>query len=144
MIAGKQPFGEAAMARSIAALGRLADAFPDLRIETENWFPTLSTPEAVNAVLDPLEGRVGLCLDWGNWPRETKSELLPQIAHRAETCHAKFEFLASGALDEEDAVSMIGVCKAAGFSGFYVIVNGGAGSEWDALEVQRQRLLQIE
>lgn len=142
IITGKQPFDAQTMARSVAALDRLASQAGNVRIETENWHETMRTPEAVNAVLDALEGRVGLCCDWGNWPRPQKYDDLPRIFPRAETCHAKLDFLDDGTLDRGDADTMLAMAQTHGFAGTYVIVNGGPaeGTEWDALDAQRAKL----
>lgn len=137
IIAGKQETSVEGIARSAERFRNLA-ARSSLRLETENWFPLLSTPEAVFEFLDRCEGAVGLCADWGNWPRPRKYTDLPRILPRAETCHAKLEFLTENELDEEDATALIHMTRAAGFSGTYVLVNGGrGGSEWDALDIQR-------
>jgi hypothetical protein len=141
VIAGRQSWSPAARDRAAERLGSLATEFEGLRLEIENWHELLQTPETVHDLLDRLEGKVGLCADWGNWPRPFKYEALPFILPRAETVHAKLEFLGPETLDEEDAAAMIGMTSRAGFSGTYVLVNGGVGdSEWDALELQREAL----
>jgi hypothetical protein len=46
-------------------------------------------------------------------------------------------------LDEEDAAACLDIARRAGFAGTYVLVNGGTGgSEWDALELQRDAIRQ--
>ncbi|MGV3615340.1 MAG: sugar phosphate isomerase/epimerase family protein [Fimbriimonas sp.] len=142
IIAGRQPFNAETMRAAVARIDRLADAAGPVRLETENWHELMSTPEAVHAVLDALEGRLGLCADWGNWPRPAKYEGLRSIFPRAETCHAKLEFLTPESLDEEDAARCLDIAKSTGFAGPYVLVNGGSGNEWDALEIQRDAILQ--
>lgn len=142
VIAGRQTFDEVTFARSVHHLCAFADHVGNaLRIEVENWHELLATPESVHRLLDALEGRVGLCADWGNWPRPMKYAALPLILPRAETIHAKMDFIQADHLDEEDAATMIGQSTAAKFQGTYVLVNGGVGeSEWDALELQRDAL----
>jgi len=141
VIAGKQETSQEGIALAAANVKVLANG-RSLRVETENWFPLLSTPAAVHEFLDRCEGTVGLCADWGNWPRPRKYEDLPLILARAETCHAKLEFVTAEQLDQEDAAACISMTRAAGFTGTYVLVNGGMGeSEWDALAIQRQALL---
>ncbi|AIE85228.1 Xylose isomerase domain protein TIM barrel [Fimbriimonas ginsengisoli Gsoil 348] len=140
VIAGKQTATAETLERSIERLKILVKSSP-VRIEIENWFPLTDIPEAVLEILDRLEGHVGLCADWGNWPRPRKYTDLPKIVSRAETCHAKLEFLSPAQLDLEDSLLCLAMTKIVGFSGAYVLVNGGPGeSEWDALEIQRKFL----
>jgi hypothetical protein len=141
VIAGKQPAMEETMDLAVDNLRMLARG-TSVRIETENWFQLTSTPEVVIQILDRLEGSVGLCCDWGNWPRPFKYHALPEILPRAETCHAKLDLIEEDRLDEEDAEAMIRMTVEAGFAGTYVIVNGGTGHEWDAVELQRAVLQQ--
>lgn len=144
IIAGRQPFNAETMATAVARIDTLADQAGPVRLETENWFELMSSPEAVHAVLDALEGRLGLCADFGNWPRPMKYEGLRRIFTRAETCHAKLEFLTPESLDEEDAALCLGIARSAAFAGPYVLVNGGPGSsEWEALEIQREAILDL-
>lgn len=140
VIAGKQPTTPETLTRAIEHLRHLIPG-RRVRLQVENWFDLLATPEAVHELLDALDGQVGLCADFGNWPRPRKYEDLPKIMGRAESCHAKLEFAAPGVIDEADAAAMIGIADAAGFNGPYVIVNGGSlPSEWEAIAIQRDRL----
>lgn len=135
VIAGMQPWSEEAAARSASGLESLTGRGPRIRIE--NWYDLLRTPEHVHELLDRLEGTVGLCLDFGNWSGPTKYEDLAAIAGRAETCHAKSEFVDAGTIDEDDYSRCIDLARAAGYRGPYVIVNGGrGGSEWNAIKLQ--------
>lgn len=142
VIAGRQILTEDTFERAVQHLTGFADHTGDaLRVEVENWYELLATPESVHRLLDALGGRVGLCADWGNWPRPMKYAALPLILPRAETIHAKMDFIHADHLDEEDAAIMIGQSMTAQFQGTYVLVNGGVGeSEWDALELQRNAL----
>ncbi len=140
VIAGKQAASPETLALSAERIRKLADG-TSVRIETENWFGLTDGPDAVLELLDRLEGRLGLCADFGNWPRPRKYEDLPKIMPRAETCHAKLEFTAPGVLDEPDAAACLGFAASARFSGSFILVNGGPGeSEWDALATQRDAI----
>ena len=68
VIAGKQLYSPAALDLSVERLGWLA-TLNEVRIDTENWFSLTSTPASVLGLLDRLEGKVGLCVDFGNWGR---------------------------------------------------------------------------
>jgi sugar phosphate isomerase/epimerase len=148
VIAGKQVYTEENFERSKAALQRLADQAigVGVRLTTENWFPLLSTPEHVNAMLDALDGKLGLCGDFGNWPSPMKFEGLPQILERAETMHAKCEFVNGIEIDRVDYDHCLRISRDAGFAGTYVFVNGGpaggqVAEEWHAIDATRDALL---
>lgn len=144
VIAGKQPWGDETLETSARHLARLARHANKLgvRARIENWFDLLDSPERVNRLLDRLTGEVGLCLDFGNWRGADKYERLARIAQRAETCHAKAEFLDAGTLLETDFGRCLDVMEAAGYAGPYVIVSGGKGEcDWDGIRLQRDFIL---
>ena len=143
VIAGKSAFSREAFERSAKHVSALADQAIalGLRLTIENWFPLMTTPESVNEMLDRMEGRVGLCADFGNWDSPRKYHDLPKIFARAETCHAKCEFLDANTIDIEDYSACLSIASGAGFSGPYVLVNGGPADEWHALELTRQAIL---
>jgi sugar phosphate isomerase/epimerase len=147
VIAGKQPYSDAAFKRAQGSLARLAEQAESsgVRLTTENWYPLLSTPEAVLAMLDALQGKLGLCGDFGNWPTPQKYETLPHILHRAETMHAKCEFLDGVTIDRQDYDRCLTIAKEANFTGTYVFVNGGpargtVAEEWEAVDATRDAL----
>ncbi|HEX9996928.1 MAG TPA: TIM barrel protein [Abditibacterium sp.] len=126
VIAGKTK-GEDALQRSAAALKRLAaqGESQGVSIITENWFDLLDSPAAVHELLGQTEGKIGFLLDFGNWNGEDKHEKLAQIAPLANSCHAKAEFLESGALDEADYARSLRLPYSPEFRGPFVLVNGG-------------------
>jgi sugar phosphate isomerase/epimerase len=139
VIAGKAPHTPEGMDRSAAALARLAQVGEEtgVRVTTENWYGLLSEPETVLELLDRLEGRVGLCADFGNWEGPSKYDALAGILPRAETVHAKANFVSRGLIDTVDYGVCLSVAETAGFKGPYVLVSGGAGEDvWDALRLQ--------
>ena len=143
VIAGKQKCSTETMDLAVTRLKQIAAVATEVgvRIETENWFDLLATPSAVNEILDRMEGQLGLCADFGNWPRPFIYEALPQIMGRAETCHAKFEFVSASELDEAHSAACLKIAEEADYKGPFVIVNGGASaSEWDAIDTQRKRI----
>jgi len=92
-------------------------------------------------MLDRMEGDLRLCADFGNWPKPDIYETLPEIMHRAETCHAKFEFLSATELDEPHGEACLRIAAAAGYKGPFVLVNGGRGEcDWEAMDIQRQAI----
>ena len=82
VIGGKQPPTEENLARSREALLHLSvEAYlRGVRVMTENWFQTLATPAAIESVLGPTHGAVGLCFDFGNWGGPEKYDNLAAIA----------------------------------------------------------------
>ena len=142
VIVGKQAFSEDGFVRAQGHLRTLATRAKDqgVRLTTENWFPLLDTPETVHRMLDALDGDLGLCGDFGNWPRPRKYTDLPLILSRAETMHAKCEFTTGVQIDEPDFNACIDASLAAGFTSTYVIVNGGPADEWEAVAATKTYL----
>lgn len=109
-----------------------------LRLEVENWHRLLDRPAEVLALLETLDGRLGLKLDFGNWPGARKYDDLPQIARLAETTHAKAHFTAPGQMDSGDFTRCLNICRDANFSGPHsLIFDGpidGAQDEWSSLD----------
>ena len=136
IIGGKQPLTDGSLARSIAQLKILAmEAYVrGLHVLIENWFATLSTPEAIQTVMEQTGGSVGLTFDFGNWSGPGKYDNLAQIAHYAEGCHAKWD-------SDEDFLRCLEITRAANFSGPYTLVYGEPGRVWESLEYQRELLL---
>lgn len=143
IIAGKQPYSPETLERSVAGFRELMarNAGSPLRLVTENWFDLLSTPAAVNALLDRLEGEVGLLADFGNWGGPGKYEDLAAIFPRAELCHAKASF-ADGQLDEADYGDCVGVAESAGYIGPYTLIfDADHPHEWTGLAAERDFIL---
>ncbi len=141
VIAGKSAPSDEAMEMSRNGLQKLvarAEA-NGVRLMTENWFALLSSPECVLGLLDSLEGKVGLCLDFGNWKGETKYADFLKIAPRAESCHTKAHFTAPREMDREDYVRCLDVVRDAGFSGPHTLIYDGPGDdEWEGLALERE------
>lgn len=143
IIAGKQAFTPETLERSIAGFREVlaANAGSPLRIVTENWLQLLSTPQAVHAVLDRLDGQIGLMADFGNWTGPDKYEALASIFPRAELCHAKASF-ADGQLDEADYGMCVGLAEEAGYKGPYTLIfDAERPSEWSGLAAERDFIL---
>lgn len=138
VIAGKQPCTPEALARSVAAFKLLTmEAYVrGVRVLTENWFQTVPDPAAVDAILQPMGGSVGLNFDFGNWSGDDKYTRLEAIADYAEGCHAKCDYK-DGAPVVDDFVRCLEITKAAGFSGPYTLVHGEGGRVWESLDEQR-------
>ncbi len=109
----------------------------DIEVVTENWHRLLDSPQAVRTLLDRLDGRVGLKLDFGNWPNDRKHNDLPLIADLAECTHAKAHFHAPGQMDEDDFKRCLDLCADAGFAGPHILIFSDPGDEWESLDRMR-------
>lgn len=140
VIAGNAEPSDEAMELSTAAMRELATRAEGtgLRLEVENWHRLMDRPAEVRTLIERLDGRLGLKLDFGNWPGPRKFDDLPQIAHLAETTHAKAHFTAPGRMDADDFTRCLDICRNAGFSGPHsLIFDGpidGAQDEWASLD----------
>lgn len=141
VIAGKQPPTPEALARSVAALRTLSEeaAARGVRVLTENWFALVPGPAEMTAILDALDGTVGLNFDFGNWSGADKYDRLAGIAPYAEGCHAKCDFR-GGVPDAQDYRRCLELTREAGFSGPYTLVHGEASDLWGSLSLQRDLL----
>lgn len=141
VIGGKAESTQETLAQSQQVLSKLterADA-AGIRLMTENWFSIFSTPENVLTILDQLDGKVGLCLDFGNWRGEAKYTNLAEIAPLAESCHTKAHFTAPREIDTEDYIQCLELTKNAGFSGPHTLIYDGPGDdEWEGLAIERE------
>ena len=136
IIAGDAPFSEETLNLSIAGLTDVLDHADMLgvRVVAENWHPLLDHPEAVLALMERMRGRIGLKLDFGNWPAERKYADLPKIAALAECTHAKAGFATAGDMDEDDFTRCLDICRDAGFTGPHVLIFSDPGDEWESLD----------
>ena len=140
VIAGQSAPSPATVDASVAALARLADRADELgvRLMTENWHALMATPEVVTQVMTRLDGRVGLCCDFGNWRGPGKYDDLAAIAPWAESCHAKCHFATAYAADRADFIRCLEISRAAGFSGPYTLIYDGPNDdEWAGLTIER-------
>lgn len=144
VIAGKQPPSPEALATSIARLRKLAEraAALGVRLTTENWLALMASPAEVLQTLAALEGRLGLCVDFGNWRGVGKYDDLAQLMPHAESFHAKCHFGEDGAMDKTDFVRCLEVARAATHAGPYTLIyDGPNGDEWGGLAAEREVVL---
>jgi sugar phosphate isomerase/epimerase len=124
---------------SSAALGRIAARAGDVRVVTENWFGVTADAADVAAVLDPLDGAVGLLVDLGNWTGPDKYADLAAVTRYAETCHAKAHWDGpDGGIDADDYRRSVSTVLENGYTGpFCLVYDAADDDEWRGLEVQR-------
>ncbi|GAA0307918.1 sugar phosphate isomerase/epimerase family protein [Kineococcus aurantiacus] len=136
VIAGKTRTGTAQRDAS-AALGRLATR-TGVRVVTENWLDVTRDADDVEAVLEPLDGAVGLLVDLGNWTGPGKHAELARITRYAETCHAKAHW-DGPVLDEDDYRRSVSTVLDHGYAGpFCLVYDGADDDEWAGLAAQRE------
>ncbi len=145
VISGKQTHSVETMTRSIAGLRTLSvqAASFGLRLVIENWFSIADNPEHVHALLDQLDGKIGLKLDFGNWDAHHgagKYAALARIAARAESTHAKGRFTAAYSIDVADYKACLLLMRDAAFRGAHTLIyDDPAGpDEWRGLELERE------
>lgn len=140
VIAGKSLPTDETVAASIGGLRRLADRAEavGVRLTTENWLGLMASPAQVLEVTDALDGRMGLCVDFGNWRGAQKYEELAQIMPLAESFHAKCHFGEDGRMDKEDFVRCLELARSATKAGPYTLIyDGPNGDEWAGLAAER-------
>ncbi len=139
VITGRGALTEENLAQSIVALEGLVEVadLSGVQLMTENWFDTLSSPDAVHRVFAQLSGNLGLCLDFGNWDKHAdKYDDLASIARYATSCHARADFKAPSELDETDFRRCLQLTVGVDFHGPYTLIpSGSVGDEWAALEI---------
>src|SRR5262249_52879418 len=109
-----------------------------VRIITENWHDLLAGPSEVAAVLDRLDGEVGLLADFGNWKGARKYADLAAIFDRAEDTHAKAHFPKVGVMDSADFGRCLRIAADAGYTGpLTLIYEGPDADEWEAVAMER-------
>lgn len=137
VVAGEAaPDDDNAIHHSVAGLRRLAEYGRERGVEviTENWRQLALAPPTLLAILDQLDGAVGLCADFGNYRGPEKYDDLRAILPRAQTIHAKGNFPEAGALDTADFTRCLDLSREARFSGEYVLIFDGPGDEQASLK----------
>lgn len=140
VIAGKQKPSQESLQRALTNLTWLAAQAEGsgIRVVVENWFDLLPAPEQMNWLLDGLDGKIGLNGDLGNWSAPAKYAGLADIMGRAELCHAKADYNASG-LDADDYGKCLEACRAAGYAGPFTLIYDSPffADEWDGVLLQK-------
>jgi sugar phosphate isomerase/epimerase len=146
IIAGDaKPDDSEGLERSVESHRELSDydETRGVRVMTENFHALTSRPEAVNALLDRLEGKVGLCADFGNFGGPTKYDDLAAILPRADSVHAKANFSPEGEVQREDFHRCLDLARDADFRGPYTLIFEGPQSEWEGVDVIKREILSV-
>lgn len=139
VIAGKQQPTDENITRSRQQLLSLVpEAYlRGIQVMTENWFALLPSPPEVHALLEPTQGSIGLCVDFGNWGGPNKYENLAAIAPLGMSCHAKCNFT-DGKPDTKDFRMCLEVMDRVGYSGPFTLVYGEPDDVWGSIERQQE------
>ena len=140
VIAGKSEPTPETLEKSIEGLRLLAKRAEALgvRLTTENWLGLMASPAPVLQVLDALDGRLGLCVDFGNWRGASKYVDLAEFMPCAVCFLAKCHFEQDGSMDREDFVRCLELTHAAKLAGpFTLIYDGPNTDEWAGLDAER-------
>ncbi|MEZ0164497.1 hypothetical protein AB2L27_06940 [Kineococcus sp. LSe6-4] len=90
----------------------------------------------VTAILDPLDGAVGLLVALGNWTGPGKYADLAAVTRFAETCHAKVHRNGPD-VDAQGYRRNVSTVLEHGHTGPFCLVCDATDDEWAGLEVQR-------
>lgn len=144
VVAGKMKPTAQTLALSIDGLKQMTALGKSrgVRVVTENWFDTLSTPEDVHHVLDAVGPDLGFLADTGNWGGATKYSDLQSIFARAELCHAKCDFGPGLVIDADDYGQCVKAAKRAGYTGPFTLIFASEGDEWAGLDAERAFILE--
>ena len=90
--------------------------------------------ETTRALLERLEGEVGLLIDTGNWDGPDKYAQIAAVAGGAECSQVKVRESSPGVLDAEDISRSLAALAQAGYSGRLSLVYAGSDDdEWGRL-----------
>ncbi len=131
--------------RSVNAFRQLA-AFAEahgVRVMTENFHALSSCPDTLNTLLERLDGKIGLCADFGNYKGPDKYEHLGIILPRADSVHAKADFAEDGTMDRDDFDRCLHLTRAVEFTGPYTLIFEGPGDEWDGVSRIREEIVSV-
>lgn len=139
IIAGDAEPSDEALRLSETGINAILSAADDhgIRVVAENWHRLLDHPAEVISLIEQMNGRVGLKLDFGNWPADRKFTDLPKIAPLAECTHAKATFPTPGQMDTDDLVRCLNICRDANFTGPHILIFDSPGDEWKSLDQMR-------
>lgn len=136
VVAGESPSGDQAALERAAAELRLICAYAadrNVRVRTENFRSLLLTSKSCNALLDMLDGQIGLCADIGNFPGGQRISEFAAVAGRAEVVHVKAEYDPQGAIQSNQLQECLSAGRRAGFNGAYTLVYDRGGDSWAGL-----------
>lgn len=112
-----------------------------LRLLTENFGSYLLDVDRLLRLLDAMDGRLGLVVDFGNGRQPGEYENLKRLLPRAESIHAKPALDAAGNLMADDFRTCVRLAEEAGFSAPYTLVYRGPLDPFGGLVLARDLVL---
>lgn len=143
IIAGDQDADASSIEMSARGLSALA-AYADERgvtALTENFRKLAARPVTCIEILDRCDGKVGLCADFGNFPRETRTEDLAAVLPRANSIHAKADY-PDGRMDRDAYVRNVKLAVDSGFNGPMSLIYQDGDDVWESLDEMRDVTLE--
>jgi sugar phosphate isomerase/epimerase len=143
LVAGKRKPDAAALSMAVDGLAQATaharSLWPHLTLVTENWFDLLSTPAAVEHVLDHVPG-LNFLADTGNWSGTTKQADLTKIFARASLCHFKVGFDPGQHVHKADFRLCLQAARDANYRGPLTLIFDADGDEWQGLATLRNAI----
>ncbi len=142
IVAGMQAPTPEVIQRSVDNLRDLVEYAEQRGVKTitENWHATGLDPQALLAILDRCEGRVGLCADIGNAEGPDKYATLEQLLPRASSIHFKARYTPDAQIEATDFARCLELITATDFQGIVTVIYGDTDREWAAVEQLVQAL----
>ena len=134
IIAGDAEADDVTIGLAVDGLKELA-AYADeqgVKTLTENFKQLARLPETVLDIVERCGGQVGLCADFGNFPKESRSEDLAAVLPKANSIHAKADYVA-GQMDREAYRRYVQLAVDAGFDGPISLIYQEVDDVWDRL-----------
>lgn len=144
IIAGDAEAEEETVGLAVSGLKELA-AYADgqgVKTLTENFKQLARRPETVLDIVERCEGQVGLCADFGNFPKESRSEDLAAVLPKADSIHAKADYV-DGEMDRDAYQRNVMLAVDAGFGGPMSLIYQDDGGVWDRLDEMRDVTLDV-
>ena len=144
IIAGDAEADEETVGLAVNGLKELA-SYADrqgVKTLTENFKQLARRPETVLDIVERCDGRVGLCADFGNFPEESRSEDLAAVLPKANSIHAKADYV-DGEMNREAYIRNVMLAVNARFDGPMSLIYQDDGSVWDHLDEMRDVTLDV-
>jgi sugar phosphate isomerase/epimerase len=138
IIAGDADANEESIRLSVEGLRSLSAYAKDKGVValTENFKRLAARPETCLEIVEQCGGAVGLCADFGNFPKGSRSEDLAAVLPKANSIHAKAEYL-NGEMDREAYERNVRLAVDFGFDGPMSLIYQDKGEIWEHLDEMR-------
>lgn len=134
---------ERMLSQVVRGYSQLADVAESvgMRLLTENLGDFLRRADTIVRLLDRMDDRLGLVVDFGNGRIPGDYEELRMLLPHAESIHAKPYVSSNGDLLADDFCTCVRLAEEAGFTAPYTLVYRGPEDAWTGLEKTRDLVL---